>query len=155
MGGTPYAALYRHVLSLALEGGSTEAIGLVAEWPGEDEPVALVLYGWVPGAIRTGRVYFVAVTAAARLQGVGSRLMNVALQRLEREGARLVVAEGPNDASVRPAHILFRNCGFEDTARVPDFYRDGVDLIFLRRLAGQGACAEQPEAERPTAPRPR
>lgn len=156
VGGTPYAPLYRHILSLALEAGSGEAIGLVADWPGESEPVGVCLYGWAPGAVRTGRIYFVAVTASARLQGVGSRLIDAAIERLERDRARILVAEGPDDASIRPAHLLMQSCGFEEQARVPDFYRDGVDLILSRRRVGAAPAAESPARDdRHASPRAR
>ena len=48
-------------------------------------------------------------------------------------GARLLMAELPADAALGRSISLLRANGFREEGRVPDFYRDGVALLFLRR----------------------
>jgi hypothetical protein len=43
------------------------------------------------------------------------------------------MAELPDDPAIGSILTLLREHGFHEEARVPDFYRDGVALTFLRR----------------------
>ena len=47
-------------------------------------------------------------------------------------GARYVLAEMPDDPALGTVLALLREHGFREEARVPDFYREGVALTFLR-----------------------
>lgn len=126
-------------LELALDGTTPESRGLVALSPG-GEVIGVVIFGAVAGAIGAGRLHYVAVGASARLRGVASGLCAAALETLAREGCRLVVAELPDDAALRPGAIALARAGFIAEARVPDFYRDGVALVFWRADFADGAA---------------
>jgi hypothetical protein len=43
-----------------------------------------------------------------------------------------VVAELPDEEATIPGRALLARCGFREESRVPDFYREGVALVFLR-----------------------
>jgi ribosomal protein S18 acetylase RimI-like enzyme len=75
----------------------------------------------------------VVVTAGARLQGVALALMEAVHRDLAARGARFVLAEVPDDAIGRPARELLDRCGYVEDSRVPDFFREGVPLLLLRR----------------------
>jgi hypothetical protein len=47
-------------------------------------------------------------------------------------GARYMLAELPDDPALGSVLTLLREHGFHEEARVPDFFRDGVALTFLR-----------------------
>ena len=47
-------------------------------------------------------------------------------------GARFLLAEMPDDPARGTVFALLREHGFREEARVPDFYREGVALTFLR-----------------------
>ena len=130
--GTPYAAVVEYFLRLASEGGERESRALVAERGGDI--VGFALFGEVAGAVRTGRMHFVSVTASARLHAIGIGLCEAAVADLVSTGARLVIAEVPDEPLLSPGRALLARCGFSETARVADYYRDGVDLIILQRL---------------------
>jgi len=93
----------------------------------------LVVFGIVAGAMGTGRLHLVAVSAAARLRGVASALISAAFERLRSEAVRVVFAEVPDDPGLAPGRALLLREGFIEEARVADFFRDGVSLILLRR----------------------
>ena len=128
--GTPYGELPRWALDEALRGDSDEARALVAVDP---ELVGLALYGLVAGAHGAGRLILVAVTASARLRGVGAQLVDAAIADLAELGARFAGIEFPDDPALHPGRTLLTRGGFREETRVPDFFRDGVDLVFLRR----------------------
>jgi ribosomal protein S18 acetylase RimI-like enzyme len=132
LAGTPYGEGPLETLERVLgTGGDDEARSLVAVRGGE--LVGLVVYGLVAGAQGAGRLHLVLVTASARLAGVGLSLCDAAAEALRRDGARLVVAEVPDDAATAAGRELLRRAGFREEGRIPDFHRDGVALLLLRR----------------------
>lgn len=133
--GPPIAALER-----ALDATTAETRGVVAVAPSGDV-VGVAIFGTVAGAVGAGRLYYVAVGASARLRGVASRLYAMALESLARQGCRLVVAEMPDDRALRPGALALARAGFVEEARVPDFFRDGVALVFWRADLTEGAGA--------------
>jgi len=131
LAGTPYATVVEYFLRLASDGASNESRAIVAERAGE--VVGFALFGEVAGAIGTGRVHFVSVTASARLHAIGVGLCEAALADLASNGARLIVAEVPDEPLLLPGHALLGRCGFVETARVHDYFRDRTDLVVLLR----------------------
>jgi ribosomal protein S18 acetylase RimI-like enzyme len=129
--GTPYASVVEYFLRLFSEGSDRESRAIVAERGGEI--VGFALFGEVAGAVRAGRMHFVSVTASARLHAIGIGLCEAAVADLVSAGARLIVAELPDEPLLSPGGALLLRCGFSETARVADYYRDGVDLVILQR----------------------
>jgi ribosomal protein S18 acetylase RimI-like enzyme len=129
--GTPYAEVPLYFLRLAREGRAAESRGVVAERDGE--MLGFALYGEVAGAVGTGRVHFIGVTASSRLNAVGLALCEAAVADLAAGGARLVIAELPDDPLLVSGRALLARCGFTEVARVRDYYRDGVALVILAR----------------------
>ncbi|MDQ3698929.1 MAG: GNAT family N-acetyltransferase [Gemmatimonadota bacterium] len=130
IGGTPYAARLFELLEEALAGETAESRACVAVR--DTEIVGLVMYGEIAGTRGAAKLHLVAVTASARLQGVGGRLVDIAAADLARRGVRFVLAEVPDDPRVAPGRELLFRAGFQEESRVPDLYADGVALIFLR-----------------------
>lgn len=131
LAGTPYATVAEYFLRLASDGAEKESRAIVAECAGEI--VGFVLFGEVAGTIGTGRVHFVAVTASARLHGIGVALCDAAVADLASKGTRLLMAEIPNEPLLSPGRALLARCGFVETALVGDYFRDGTDLVVLLR----------------------
>ncbi|HJU65074.1 MAG TPA: GNAT family N-acetyltransferase [Gemmatimonadaceae bacterium] len=136
LGGTPYADALFPIFDLGLEGTSAESKVLIAA--AGDEVVGFILYGLVAGAAGAGRLHLIVVTAAARLSGVASRLMDAAIAELAELGARLVIAELADDPVLVPAHALLRRSHFVEEARISDFYREGVAQVVLGRRVARG-----------------
>jgi ribosomal protein S18 acetylase RimI-like enzyme len=63
---------------------------------------------------------------------VGGRLMRAVSDASRAAGARYLLAEMPDDPALGTVLALLRDHGFREEARVPDFYREGVALTFLR-----------------------
>jgi ribosomal protein S18 acetylase RimI-like enzyme len=130
---TPYAAQSRWALDAALDPANAEARALVAMDAERDTLLGLVAFGPVAGAVGAARVLGIVVTAAARLRGVAAELCAAMAADLSSLGTRLVVAEVPEDPVTAPGRELLRRVGFREEARVPDYFRDGVPLVILRR----------------------
>jgi len=67
------------------------------------------------------------------IEEVGLRLMDAVATAVRGSGADFLLAEMPDDPALGTTLALLRQHGFRDEARVPDFFRDGVALTFLRR----------------------
>jgi len=130
LGVTPYIDRALEVLDLAERGGDAEHRALVIA---RDGTVAgLVLFGTIAGTLGGARLHTAALAPGVEADDVGERLMRAALDTLRAEGARYVSADVADDPAIGTVVSLLRDSGFEEEARVPDFYREGVALTFLR-----------------------
>lgn len=134
--GSPYADIVRPPLATALHGGSREFRGLAAH--SANDLLGVAVFGEVAGTKGTARLHLVAVTPRARRSGVARQLVDAAAAHLARAGNRLLMVELPDDAALRPGREFLLRCGFEEESHVPDFYRDGVALLLLRRRLPDG-----------------
>ena len=130
-GQTPYAEGFREALDRALAGGSAEARGLVAVRG--RTVLGLAVFGEVAGAQGAARLHLIVVAPAARQQGIARQLADAAASELTDRRARFVIGEMADDPALAAARSLLLQCGFREEARVPDYFRDGVALLFLRR----------------------
>lgn len=130
--GTPYLEGALEFLARAEDESEKETFLLEERGGGVLRGVAV--YGWVGGAERTGRLHFVIAEAALPdAEGTGALMCRRAAELLVAAGARLVVAELPDDPATGWMLEAVRGAGWSEEGRVPDFYRDGVALLLLRR----------------------
>ena len=92
----------------------------------------LVLFGAIAGTSGGIRLYTAVLALGIEAGDVGTRLMQAVAGVCRNEGARYIVAEMPDDPALGAVLALLREHGFREEARVPDFFRDGVALTFLR-----------------------
>lgn len=138
--GSPHGEELGAVLHRAAMAPSDEARGIVGVQG--DAVVGVVVYGEFAGASGASRVHLVAIAEPVRGVGIGTALMARAIEELRSRGARLVLAEVPDDPEVLGDYWAFlAACGFREEARVPDHVRDGVALAFLRRDLGAPGTA--------------
>jgi ribosomal protein S18 acetylase RimI-like enzyme len=110
-------------------------VTLGAFTPGGDL-LGYLCYGPTPCTVRTWDLYWIAVSPAARNLGVGSQLLQEVERRLARDAARLVVIETSSLPAYHPTRAFYRRRGYDEVARVKDFYSDGDDrVIFAKRIS--------------------
>jgi hypothetical protein len=130
LGITPYVDRVIELLSAA-ERGDPESRALVTERDGT--VAALALYGPVAGARDTWQLSMLLLAPRVELGEVGGAMIDGVVDNVRRAGARLLVAELPADAVLGRTLTLLRSNEFTQEGRVPDFYREGVAQLFLRR----------------------
>jgi len=91
-----------------------------------------VLFGLVAGTRGTARLHALLLDRGVDPDDVGRRLTAAAAGALSAVGARLLVAELPDDPALGPVPGVLARFGFREEARVPDYFRDGVALSVLR-----------------------
>ena len=130
LGVTPYIDRALEVLALAERGGDPEHRALVVA---RDGTVAgLALFGMVSGTAGGARLHTAVLAPSVEASDVGARLMQAVAAAARDAGARFLLAELPDDPAIGSVLALLRDNGFYEDARVPDFFRDGVALTFLR-----------------------
>jgi ribosomal protein S18 acetylase RimI-like enzyme len=124
-----------------------ELIGIVLEDPNqedyridcmandEDQAVGYVCYGPVPMTQGTFDLYWIVVDPRCQGQGVGSRLLHF-LEEVVREGkGRMILIDTSSVPQYEKAQKFYFRHGFQEVARVPDYYHPGNDRItFCKRL---------------------
>lgn len=84
----------------------------------------------------TWNLLFIAVHPDCQGQGRGAALVGYVEQTLIARGARLLLVE--TSASFERTRAFYRKCGYEEEARIRDFYETGHDKIVYRKaLAAQ------------------
>lgn len=99
------------------------------------ELLGYVCYGPAPCTVGTFDLYWIAVSPAAQNLGVGTLLLQEVERRLAHQDARLVIIETSAQPVYEPTRAFYRRRGYDEVARVPDFYAPGDDrLIFAKRI---------------------
>ena len=129
LGITPYVDRVMELVSAA-ERGNPESRALVIERDGT--AAALALFGPIAGARGTWHLNAVLLAPSVQPRDVGRAMIEAIVANVKAAGARLLMAELPADAALGRSISLLRANGFREEGRVPDFYRDGVALLFLR-----------------------
>jgi L-amino acid N-acyltransferase YncA len=131
LGVTPYIDRAMEILRLAERGEDLEHRALVIARDGT--VAALALFGIVAGAVGVTKVHAAVVAPSVSVTDVGERIVSAIIDEARRDGARLLVAELPDDPALGQSRALLSLAGFDEEARVPHFYRDGIALTLLRR----------------------
>jgi ribosomal protein S18 acetylase RimI-like enzyme len=92
-------------------------------------------FGPIPCTFNRYDVYWIAVQNNLRGLGLGKELMlRVEKQIKELDGERIYVETSGRD-QYQPTHIFYKNCGYQQEARIRDFYSQGDDkILFLKIL---------------------
>lgn len=101
-----------------------------------DRLIGYACFGLTPATDRTYDLYWIAVHPEAQRTGAGAALMSEVERRLEARRARLVVVETSSREDYAPTRQFYHRRGYEEHARLRDFYAPGDDRVILtRRLA--------------------
>lgn len=76
---------------------------------------------------------FIGVRGTARRQGLAGALLAHVETAVAAEGARLLIVETSGLDAFAPARRLYRKHGYDEEARIRDFYRTGDDKIVFRK----------------------
>ncbi len=90
-------------------------------------------YGPTPCTSDTWDLYWIAVSGRAQGRGIGTLLMEEMERRLVDLNARLVLIETSSRADYAPTRAFYERRGYEETARVKDFYAPGDDRVIFAR----------------------
>jgi len=102
---------------------------------GEDGSLlGFACYGPTPLTQGTFDLYWIAVSAAAKGQGVGRALMARAEDEARSLGGRMIKLDTSGRREYEPTRAFYHRIGYTLSATVPDFYAPGDDLVIFSRL---------------------
>ncbi len=72
-------------------------------------------------------------------QGLGARLLHHVEDDLRTRGQRLLLLQTSADPAFTGARAFYAALGYDEAARVRDYYADGDDMVLFRRRVGDPA----------------
>ena len=107
----------------------------VGAFSAEGDLAGYACYGATPGTDRTYDLYWIAVHPRYQGQGDGSRLLGEVERQRQARGARLLVVETSSRDVYAPTRGFYQNHGYEQVARVRDYYDIADDrVVYLKRM---------------------
>jgi L-amino acid N-acyltransferase YncA len=129
LGVTPYVDRAVEILNIAERGADEENRAYVVA---RDGTVAgLALFGKIAGTEAGFRLHLLLVVSTDG--DVGERLLESVNAAVIDSGGRFLVAEIAKEPALFATITLLRHHGFEEAGSIPDYFRDGVPLLILRR----------------------
>jgi ribosomal protein S18 acetylase RimI-like enzyme len=104
----------------------------------EDAGAILGFAYFAPAAMtdRTWYLYWIAVSKQTQAKGVGSQLLKHVEESVRRAGGRILIIETSSLPHYDLTRRFYLKHGYDQEARIRDFYADGDDLIAFRKRLG-------------------
>jgi len=101
----------------------------------QDKPMGYICYGPTPMTKGTFDLYWIVVDPNFQGQGIGSKLLDFLEKVLKGSDGRMILAETSSTPEYERAKNFYLQKGFQEVARVPDYYYPGNDRItFCKRI---------------------
>lgn len=88
---------------------------------------------------RAWNMLLIAVHPSRQGQGHGTVLLRSVESTLIGRGARMLIIETSGLDGFEAQRAFYRKCGYEEEARIRDFYVAGDDKVIFRKVLGSGA----------------
>jgi ribosomal protein S18 acetylase RimI-like enzyme len=101
----------------------------------QDQAIGYICYGPTPMTQGTFDLYWIAVDPDFQEQGVGSNLLDFLGKVVKELKGRMILADTSFIPHYEKTQNFYLRNGFQEVARVPDYYYPGNDRVtFCRRL---------------------
>jgi ribosomal protein S18 acetylase RimI-like enzyme len=98
-----------------------------------DKPVAVAYFAQEQMTTGTYNLYLIAVQATHQGKGIGKALLHYVEKFLHSRGERILLVETSGLPAFESARAFYRKCGYEQEARIREFYATGEDKIVFRK----------------------
>ncbi|HEY9767380.1 MAG TPA: GNAT family N-acetyltransferase [Coleofasciculaceae cyanobacterium] len=100
----------------------------------DNEPVGIAYCETERMTHQTWNLQLIAVRPDRQRQGRGALLLRYVEQALTEKGGRILLAETSGVPGFESTRQFYRKCGYEEEARIRDFYEAGDDKIVYRKV---------------------
>ena len=101
----------------------------------QDQPLGYICYGPTPITQGTLDLYWILVDPNFQGQGIGSKLLDFLEEVVREKEGRMILADTSTMPQYEKTKNFYLQNGFQEVARVPDYYYPGNDRItFCKRL---------------------
>ncbi|MBC7891254.1 MAG: GNAT family N-acetyltransferase [Sphingobacteriaceae bacterium] len=104
-------------------------------WLTDDDngPVGVAYYAPERLTEGTWNLYLIAIHSDRQEQGRGAALLRYVEQALREQGERLLLVETSGLPNFEYQRAFYRKCGYDEEARIRDFYQAGEDKVVFRK----------------------
>jgi len=99
-----------------------------------DQVAGYATWGHTPCTDAVYDLYWIAVDPTIHGRGIGRKLMGACEADVRGRGGRMVIIETEGTAAYEPTRRFYLSLGYEEAARIGDFYRPGADKVVYRKL---------------------
>jgi ribosomal protein S18 acetylase RimI-like enzyme len=117
------------------KGEASGYLFVFAESP-DGRSLGYACYGPTPCTERTFDLYWIAVHETMRGLGLGKRLLAEVEGRLRNIGGGKLIAETSSRRQYEPTQKFYLSCGFDQEARIRDYYAPGEDILYFTKDIG-------------------
>jgi ribosomal protein S18 acetylase RimI-like enzyme len=103
----------------------------------DGEPLGVAYYAPARATDRTWYLTMIAVKQDQQGKGRGAALMQHVEDDLQRGGQRVLLVETSGLPSFELTRRFYVKCGYEQEARVRDFYAAGEDMVLFRKVLNE------------------
>lgn len=121
------------VIDSCLNGGNSSGY-LILVAADNAEIVGYICYGPAPLTSGTWDIYWEVVARGKRGTGIGGSLIKAAEKEIRKARGRLVLIETSSTPAYGKTRQFYNRHGYEEIARVPDFYEYGDDKLILQKM---------------------
>lgn len=100
----------------------------------EDEPLGVAYYEPALATDRTWYLTMIGVRRDKQGQGRGMTLMHYVENALQANGQRVLLVETSGLPEFALARKFYAKCGYEEEARVRDYFAVGDDMVLFRKV---------------------
>jgi ribosomal protein S18 acetylase RimI-like enzyme len=123
------------LIDIALKDGSQKDYTVDCMVDDQDQATGYICYGLAPMTRGTFDLYWIVVDPSFQGMGIGSKLVDFLEGVVKGEKGRMILVETSSIPEYEKTLAFYRRRGFQEVARVPDYYHPGNDRItFCKRL---------------------
>jgi GNAT superfamily N-acetyltransferase len=121
----------RKMLADYFQDGETESFWITYE---ENEPIGVAYCEPERMTNQTWNLLLIAIREDLQGQGRGGKLLDYVEQTLIERGGRMLLVETSGLPDFERTRAFYGKCGYEQEARIRDFYTEGDDKIVFRKV---------------------
>jgi len=100
-----------------------------------DKTIGWVCFGPTPCTVGTFDIYWLAVAPENQKQGIGTSLVNYAIEAIKSRHGRLITIDTSGSQRYLSTQRFYETLGFRKEACIKDFYApDDAKIIYIRRI---------------------
>lgn len=100
----------------------------------DGEVLGAAYYAPTPASDRVWDLLMIAVRPGGQRRGVGAELLAHVERALRESGQRMLLVDTSSTPRYEKARAFYRKHGFDEEARIRDFYKDGDDKVVFRKM---------------------
>ncbi len=117
------------LIDIVLGNESQKDYRIVCAVDGQDRALGYICYGPVPMTQGTFDLYWIVIDPKAQGQKIGSGLLDYLEEEVKGMRGRMILADTSSIPSYEKANGFYLKRGFQEVARIADYYWEGNDRI--------------------------